>query len=73
MTQSKAISATFDVSVANGLATVKRNIEFDQTTISFETAVPIKGEMDAVTMLELHRRSLKQVIGLLQGMEPPQK
>lgn len=73
MKTERHLSATFDVKIDSGVATVKRDFAFNGATISYSVDVPIKGEVGSVTVLELNRRAVERVVELLQGMEPPQK
>lgn len=66
-------SAAFDVTIKDGSAHVKRAFVFKGAEINIDIAVPIKDELDVVTIAELHRRSVRMAIELLQGLVPPQK
>lgn len=66
-------SALFDVSIARGVANVKREFVFKSAKINIDIAVPIKEEMDTVSVADLHRRSVRMAIGLLEGLVPPEK
>lgn len=65
--------APFDVSFDNGMAHVKREFTFQTAQINFNISLPIQDEMTTVTVADLHQRSVRRAIELLQGLIPQEK
>lgn len=72
-TKTALTAVTFDMSINGGVATVKREFVFKGAKISLDIEIPIRDEMDVVSVAELHRRSVQMAIALLQGLVPAQK
>lgn len=66
-------ASSFDMNIDNGIATVKRTFTFDKANIEYNIAIPFKGEAETLTVVEIHQRTVTQVIELLQGLLPPEK
>lgn len=66
-------TAQFDVSINSGVATVKREFVFKGAKINLDIEIPVKGELDSVSIAELHRRSVRKAVALLQEFLPQEK
>lgn len=73
MTTEGPKTAQFDASFDSGVAKIKREFVFKDAHISFDVALPIKDEITTITVAQLHQRSVRRVIELLQGLVPPEK
>lgn len=71
--QRELMDASFDMSISDEVATVKRTFKFQGASIAFDIGIGINGEGATITVSELHRRSVEEVIAMLQGLIQPQK
>lgn len=65
--------SSFEMSLENGSAIVRRKINFAGADIEFKISLKPEGGLGNATVAELHQQSVKEVIALLQTTIPADK
>ena len=64
----KMIDATFDMAISNEVVTVKRSFTFEGAKIEFEIGIGMGSEGATITVAQLHQRSVREAIALLEQL-----